>query len=580
MDRIEGFDLIEEIGRGGFGVVHKAFQPSLNREVAIKILTADGSDPVVRARFERECRAIGRLSSHPNVVSVHGSGTDGDNRPYLVMEYMAGGTLTERGPLGWEEACEVGVAIAGALVAAHRNDIIHRDLKPQNVLFTEFGAPKLADFGIASVVNGFETRSSSVSASLAYAAPEVLDGQPASARSDVYGLAATVMGAILGHAPFHRVDDSVSALIARVATAPPPDLRDRGVPDRVCSVLERAMAKRPEDRQADALTFGTELAAAAGLEPGTMLTGSVPVVPPEDLAPTEGSSDGSDELIGSRKETRSKGLIVAAVSIVVIALLGVAFAVLSGGGSGTVRVQSAGKDTGAGKDSAPTVSEPVGAVDDPLASETTLLEADPSDPAQATGDQGSLIPVDPVSGSSSVGGYAGGSAAGGGPAPAPNWGATGGQAVGGGQVPTGSGVTGSGSTGPGSTPPSGGGSTTTTSATTTTTPGNKAPLLPPAQFEFRVPVNQKTVIVPAGDKRLSAGWSDPDNTAQWLCLEVLPQTMDWWIDGLDCEGAGLWVTATTPGVRIMELRAMECSPTCGAPYSTTRRTVRVEFYVP
>jgi len=101
-----------------------------------------------------------------------------------------------------------------------------------------------------------------------------------------------------------------------------------------------------------------------------------------------------------------------------------------------------------------------------------------------------------------------------------------------------------------------------------------------ATFDFRVPINTNTTLVPAGDKRLAAGWSDPDNTADWLCLEPLPATKDWWVDGMDCEGSGLWVAATTPGVRILELRAQECSPGCGAPVSTTRRTVRVEFYTP
>ena len=117
-------------------------------------------------------------------------------------------------------------------------------------------------------------------------------------------------------------------------------------------------------------------------------------------------------------------------------------------------------------------------------------------------------------------------------------------------------------------------------ATTAAPVGNQAPLLPAATFEFQVKINQNTVIVPDGDKRLSAGWSDPDRTSEWLCLQPLPQTTDWWVDGMNCEGSGLLVAATTPGVRILELRAAECTsanPGCGAPYSTTRRTVRVEF---
>ncbi|HNI36285.1 MAG TPA: serine/threonine-protein kinase, partial [Microthrixaceae bacterium] len=230
-DVVEGLELQRELGRGGFGVVHLARQPALDREVAVKILTADTSDPAVLARFERECHAIGALSSHPHVVAVHGNGTTADNRPYLMMEYLSSGTLAQRGAIPHAEACEVGVRIASALAAAHRRGIVHRDIKPQNILFTEFGTPKLADFGIASIVDGFETRSGSVTASLGYAAPEVLDARPASVRSDLYSLAATVVGAILGRGPFQRDGDSVAGLVARVATAPIPDLRPLGVPD-------------------------------------------------------------------------------------------------------------------------------------------------------------------------------------------------------------------------------------------------------------------------------------------------------------------------------------------------------------
>ena len=341
-DTIDGFDLRRELGRGGFGVVHLAWQPALHREVAVKILTADTSDPAARARFERECQAIGSLSSHPHVVAVYGNGVTDEDRPYLVMEYLSGGTLADRGALSWQAACEVGVRIAAALTTAHRMGIIHRDVKPQNVLFTEFETPQLADFGIASIVDGFETKSNSVSASLAYAAPEVLDARPSSAQSDIYGLAATVVGAILGRGPFHRDADSIAGLVARVATAPVPDLRLEGVPDAVCTVLERAMAKRPEDRQPDAATFGRDLAAAAGIDPGLPLTGVVPVVTADadtddDLVATAEASEAEAseaEADGSTKAASRSGsrrpLLIAAAAVAML-LVGGAAAIVAGG---------------------------------------------------------------------------------------------------------------------------------------------------------------------------------------------------------------------------------------------------------
>ncbi|MCB1256296.1 MAG: serine/threonine protein kinase [Microthrixaceae bacterium] len=579
METIEGLELNRELGRGGFGVVHLASQPALDREVAVKILTADGSDPVVRARFERECQAIGKLSSHPNVVAVYGNGTTSENRPYLVMEYLPGGTLTDRMPLSWEEASEVGVGIAAALAAAHRSNITHRDVKPQNILFTEFATPKLADFGIASIVNGFETQSSSVSASIAYAAPEVLDGRLASPRSDIYSLAATVVGAILGHGPFHRDEDSVAALVARVATGPVPDLRDIGVPDQVCVVLERALAKDPQDRQPDAVTFGTELAEAAGISVGAPLTSSVPVVPAEPL-PSDAAQEVPAEVAPVEDgSTRGRGLLVGAAAALIL-LLGAVAIVATNRDSKKINAQ--GVDQGALIQSDLPAGDAPGLDSGTPATDVTTDSSVPDDgsvdviPESETdpGLAGPGLVGDPQTGAGSTGGawpsgVSDGGVSGGGAQPS-----TGAQGTS--KVASGSGSTGTGSSGK----PTGSGSTgtTTTTTATTTTMGNRAPLLPAQTFDFRVPTKKNTVIVPAGDKRLSAGWSDPDHTSQWLCLELIMVSQDWWADGANCEGSGLWVVAETPGVRILELRAKECNPGCGAPYSTTRRTVRVEFY--
>lgn len=592
-DTIDGFDLRRELGRGGFGVVHLAWQPALHREVAVKILTADTSDPAARARFERECQAIGSLSSHPHVVAVYGNGVTDEDRPYLVMEYLSGGTLADRGALSWQAACEVGVRIAAALTTAHRMGIIHRDVKPQNVLFTEFETPQLADFGIASIVDGFETKSNSVSASLAYAAPEVLDARPSSAQSDIYGLAATVVGAILGRGPFHRDADSIAGLVARVATAPVPDLRLEGVPDAVCTVLERAMAKRPEDRQPDAATFGRDLAAAAGIDPGLPLTGVVPVVTadadtdddlvaaaaPSEAEPSDAEADGSTTAAGRSGSRRP--LLIAAAAVAML-LVGGAAAIVAGGDDSrdldVATVDDKSPTTTRRERSATTTSVPVSVlgettiVGDPLA--TTVPGTPTVDSTTATGG-GSTTGIT-TAGQRTTGTTRSSSGA---TFPAAT-GSTGGSTNTGGSTSGGSsgGTTAApaapAATAPATAPP------TNAPATTAAPVGNQAPLLPAATFEFQVKINQNTVIVPDGDKRLSAGWSDPDRTSEWLCLQPLPQTTDWWVDGMNCEGSGLLVAATTPGVRILELRAAECTsanPGCGAPYSTTRRTVRVEF---
>lgn len=155
-----GFEDATEIGRGGFGVVYRCTQPSLDRIVALKVLTAD-IDEENRARFFREQRATGRLTGHPNIVNVFQTSVTGRGRPFIVMPYYAQDCLDSlirrRGPLPLRDALRLGVKIAGALASAHRLGILHRDVKPGNILLTDYGEPALSDFGIAHFAGGFET---------------------------------------------------------------------------------------------------------------------------------------------------------------------------------------------------------------------------------------------------------------------------------------------------------------------------------------------------------------------------------------------------------------------------------------
>lgn len=156
-----GFDDAHEIGRGGFGVVYRCSQPSLDRTVAVKVLTAD-LDEENRARFFREQRAAGRLTGHPNIVNVFHADVTSSGRPFIVMPYFAQDSvdtwIRNHGPLPLEEVLRIGVKIAGALGAAHRLGILHRDVKPGNILITDYGEPALSDFGIARFAGGVRNR--------------------------------------------------------------------------------------------------------------------------------------------------------------------------------------------------------------------------------------------------------------------------------------------------------------------------------------------------------------------------------------------------------------------------------------
>ncbi|HET7482153.1 MAG TPA: serine/threonine-protein kinase [Actinomycetota bacterium] len=263
---IEGLSDAALIGRGGFGAVYRARQQQLDRWVAVKILTIAGLDDATLDRFDRECRAFGALSDHPYIVGVHGCGTNSWGRPYIVMDHIEGGSLADAlrtsGALAWTAALDLIAKVGAAVEAAHGAGILHRDIKPQNILISRYGDPLLSDFGISSVA-GDHTSSGAITASLEYAAPELLDGSPPSTTSDVYGLAGTLFATLAGHPPFEQARaGSLPALIALIATASPPDLRPRGVPALVADVVERGLAKDPAERFATVREFLGALASA------------------------------------------------------------------------------------------------------------------------------------------------------------------------------------------------------------------------------------------------------------------------------------------------------------------------------
>lgn len=256
-----GFENAEEIGRGGFGVVYRCTQPSLDRIVAVKLLTGQLEEN--RERFFREQRAMGRVTGHPNVVGVLQVGETRAGHPYLVMQYHSQGSLDMRirhdGPLTVDEVLHLGVKLAGSLETAHRAGILHRDVKPSNILLTDYGEPALTDFGIAHLVGGFETSNGMITGSPAFTAPEVLGGDSASRAADIYGLGATLFCALTGHAAFERREgEQMVAQFLRITTQPIPDLRDNGIPGDVCAVVEAMMSHDPRQRPT-AVVLGGQL---------------------------------------------------------------------------------------------------------------------------------------------------------------------------------------------------------------------------------------------------------------------------------------------------------------------------------
>ncbi|WCO69182.1 serine/threonine-protein kinase [Iamia majanohamensis] len=260
-----GYTLVEKLGSGGFATVWLAEQGGLGRRVAVKLVgeTLEGDER--ERRFVAECRAVGRLSGHPSVVTVHDAGTTAEGNPYLVMEHLPGGSLQDRlrdeGPLPWQEVLMVGVHVADALSAAHDTGILHRDVKPANVLLDETGAPKLADFGIARLAEGTATATGHVLGTILYTPPEVLSGERPAPTADVWALGALLHTLLAGRSAFQGEEaEPPAVLIARVLRGEPPDLPAQ-VPPALRDMVGRLLAADPADRPQSAAEVARSLQA-------------------------------------------------------------------------------------------------------------------------------------------------------------------------------------------------------------------------------------------------------------------------------------------------------------------------------
>jgi serine/threonine protein kinase len=254
--------LTERLGEGGMAFVYKAYDTRLERDVAIKIIRrgafpADALEGVLK-RFEREAKSLAKLS-HPNIVKVHDYG-EHDGSPYLVMEYLPGGTLKKiiGQPLPWREAMRLLLPIARGVDYAHRHGILHRDIKPANILITDDGEPMLSDFGIAKLLEGEQTsgltRSGMAIGTPEYMAPEQWAGAT-TPQSDLYALGIVLYEMLTGRKPY--VADTPAAIAIKQATEPLPSPRKFALdlPEALEHVLIKALAKEPGDRYKDVRAF-------------------------------------------------------------------------------------------------------------------------------------------------------------------------------------------------------------------------------------------------------------------------------------------------------------------------------------
>lgn len=265
LGRLGHYEILDVVGRGGFGIVLRAFDDKLHRVVAIKVMAAElAASGTARKRFIREARAAAAVA-HEHVVTIHAVEED-HQPPYLVMQFVEGVSLQEkldqRGPLDLKEILRIGMQVAEGLAAAHKQGLVHRDIKPANILL-ENGVErvKLTDFGLARAVDDASvTQSGVIAGTPQFMSPEQAQGLPVDHRSDLFSFGSVLYALCTGRPPF-RAETSM-AVLRRVAEDPPRPVREVNpdIPESLEAIISRLLAKAPTQRYASAAEVAQILA--------------------------------------------------------------------------------------------------------------------------------------------------------------------------------------------------------------------------------------------------------------------------------------------------------------------------------
>jgi serine/threonine protein kinase len=265
--RLGRYEILNELGKGAMGVVYRARDPMINREVALKTIPLaeefDGEElEQARNKFFREAETAGRLS-HPHIVTIYDAGEQGGTA-YIAMELLRGVHLVEYTDpmrlLPPAIAIEVVARLAGALHYAHEQSVVHRDIKPANIMFDAHGGElKITDFGIARLTDAGRTRTGIVLGTPSFMSPEQLQGRPVTGSSDLFSLAVTLYQMLAGQLPFRA--DSMPALMLRIAHEAHPPIRTLrpGLPAGLDGFFDKALAKDPAARFANGASFAQAL---------------------------------------------------------------------------------------------------------------------------------------------------------------------------------------------------------------------------------------------------------------------------------------------------------------------------------
>ena len=255
MQKIGKYEILEILGKGAMGIVYKAQDPDIDREVAIKTIHFEaayegGEEEEARARFMREAQAAGKLS-HPNIVTIYDVGRE-NNVTYIVMQLIKGVSLHEmiatKRTLSAQEVCSLFSQLCDALDYAHKYGIIHRDIKPANILIDDSGRPYILDFGVARIGSSTMTQTGKTLGTPSYMSPEQVMGKKIDNRSDIFSLGVVLYEMLTGRRPFEA--ENITTIIYKIINEEPPPLADikKDAPEGFAEILHKVLAKKPEDR--------------------------------------------------------------------------------------------------------------------------------------------------------------------------------------------------------------------------------------------------------------------------------------------------------------------------------------------